>query len=199
MLFLKKLAGFLYFLIMFVSGGVFICVALDVFSPSFLSGVMDTVRMAISARIAVGVAGALILITGMIVLVRSRKLKGNEKLITFQNPDGEVTVSISAIESYVKRVARDIPGITDVKAVAKVGKKGIAITSFVAVSAGTNIPEVTENIQMTVKSKVQDMLGVEERITVTMHIVKILKEDETSVCEGKVEDKSAAPPFREME
>ena len=199
MLFLKKLAGFLYFLIMVASGAVFISVALDIFSPSTLSGVMDNVSSITNARIAVGMVGILIMLTGVIVLMKSRKFNGSEKLITFQNPDGEVTVSISAIENYVKRVARDIPGITDVKATAKVGKKGISIICLVSIFAGTNIPEVTENIQMTVKSKVQDMLGVEEKISVAMHVIKILKEGEVSVCDEGEEEQPASPPFREEE
>lgn len=199
MLFLKKLAGFLYFLIMAVSGAFFICAAIDVVPSSLLTDAVDTVRSGVYPRVAAGIVGAIIILTGLMVFARTRKYKGSEKLITFQNPDGEVTVSVSAIENYVKRVARDITGITDVRATAKVGKKGISITSFVAVSAGTNIPEITENIQMTVKGKVQDMLGVEEKITVAMHVIKILKENESSTTEESEAELTASPPFREID
>lgn len=197
--FLKKLAGLVYFLIMMALGAVFICVALNTVPSTFIAEAVDAVRADMYLSIAVGVAGLMAIISGVLVLIRSRKNKGRNRLITFQNPDGEVTVSISAIENYVQRVARGIPGIADVKASAKVGKKGIAIVSFVAVSAGTNIPEVTENIQMTVKSKVQDMLGVEEKITVTMHITKILKETGEPVDEDEGEGKPVSPPFREID
>jgi uncharacterized alkaline shock family protein YloU len=199
MLFLKKLAGFLYFIVMAFSGAVFLFAAVDIFPESLLTDTLGNIHSCIGARVALGVVGAVIILTGLKVLIKSRKYKGGEKLITFQNPDGEVTVSVSAIESYVRRVARDLPGIADVKASAKVWKKGISIASFVAVSAGTNIPEITENIQMTVKSKVQEMLGVEERITVTMNITKILKENEIPGREEDENVKTSSPPFREMD
>jgi uncharacterized alkaline shock family protein YloU len=199
MFFLKKLAGLVYFVIMAVSGAVFITIALDMVSSALLAEIVDNIRGDVNSRVAVGVVGIIIAITGFLALVKSRKNRRSDRLITFQNPDGEVTVSISAIESFVQRVARDIPGISDAKATVKVGKRGIVIRSFVAVSAGTNIPEATESIQMTVKSKVQDMLGVEEKITVTMHITKILKDTDTAVCEGSDDGKSASPPFREID
>ncbi|MFA6636090.1 MAG: alkaline shock response membrane anchor protein AmaP [Candidatus Omnitrophota bacterium] len=200
MFFLKKLAGLVYFIIMVVSGSVFIAIALDTVSSALLAEIVDNIRGDINARVTLGVVGVIIAGTGFLALVKSRKNRRSDRLITFQNPDGEVTVSISAIENFVQRVARDIPGISDAKAAVKVGKKGIMIRSYVAVSAGTNIPAATENIQLTVKSKVQDMLGVEEKITVTMHITKILKDAEAAVCDdGSDDDKSPAPPFREID
>jgi uncharacterized alkaline shock family protein YloU len=197
--FLKKLAGLLYFLIMIASGTVFICVILTAVPSALFTEAVEVVRADLYLSIVAGLAGLMAIVSGVSVLIKSRKNKGRNRLITFQNPDGEVTVSISAIENYVQRVAKSIPGIAEVKASAKVGKKGIAIVSFVAVSAGTNIPEVTENIQMTVKSKVQDMLGVEEKITVTMHITKILKDTGETVNDDEAESKPVSPPFREID
>ena len=199
MFFLKKLAGLMYFLIMIASGAVFICVIITAVPSTLFAEAVDAVRADMYLSIVAGVAGLVAIVSGVSVLIKSRKNKGRDRLITFQNPDGEVTVSISAIENYVQRVAKGIPGIAEVKASANVGKKGIAIVSFVAVSAGTNIPEVTENIQMTVKSKVQDMLGVEEKITVTMHITKILKDTGEPINDDEAEGKPVSPPFREID
>ncbi|HPN73343.1 MAG TPA: alkaline shock response membrane anchor protein AmaP [Candidatus Omnitrophota bacterium] len=196
---LKKLTGYLYFLVMASAGIVLVMISLEAVPETMLSEAISVVRSDVWSKAGVAAVGAVIFLTGCFVFSKSRKLKGSEKLITFQNPDGEVTVSVSAIENYVKRVSRDIPGIADVKASAKVNKKGIFITSFVAVSAGTNIPEATENIQMTVKSKVQDMLGVEEKITVTMHVVKILKDNEPADKTEDEPERTANPPFRELD
>ncbi len=199
MLFLKKIAGFLFFLLMAVSGGFVVSVALGVVSSSFVAGLIDSMRADMNLSVAVGLTGGVVILTGLFVFLKVRKTTGRDKLITFQNPDGEVTVSVSAIENYVKRVARDIPGIADARVTAKVGKKGISITSYVAISAGTNIPEVTENIQLIVRSKVRDMLGVEERVNVQMHVTSILKEDSSTEETHPGEEKPSSPPFRETE
>ena len=49
-----------------------------------------------------------------------------------------------------------------------------------------------------VKTKIQDMLGVEEPVNVTMHITKIMK-DAGSDEEEPLEEDVQGVPFREME
>ncbi len=150
-------------------------------------------------KIASGVIGALFVIIGMISSYRvSRKLE-KSRLITFKNPDGEVTVAISAIENYVRRVAKNVPGINDIKSNVRVNKKGIFITSSVSITAGTNIPEVTERIQMTVREKIQDMIGVEETINLKMHVTKITRGDESQQEDEKEEKGIPNIPFRNYE
>ena len=96
------------------------------------------------------------------------------RIITFQNPDGEVTVAISAIEDYIRKIADDMPDVKDVRSHVNMNKKGINVTSAVSIHAGANIPEVMEGIQVAVKNNVQGMLGIEEPINITMHISKII-------------------------
>ena len=102
-----------------------------------------------------------------------------EKTIAFTNPEGEVTISLSAIEDLIRKVARQINDIKDLRCDVKANKKGaIQITAKVTLWSDANIPEATERVQNLVKTKVQDMLGLEEAVTCTVHISKIVhKED----------------------
>ena len=195
--FIKKIILFIYMILMVSVGAVIALLSLKALTVDTVTSLMQSVYDSVNLQIALGAVGAIFMIIGLIVPYRISKKLGKNKLITFQNPDGEVTVSLSAIEGYVRKVAKDIPGIEDIKSNVKVTKKGINIISFVSIAAGTNIPEATENIQVTVKSKVQDMLGVEDPINVTMHITKIMKEagGERS---ASTEEDAANVPFREM-
>ena len=195
--FIKKLGLFIYMILMVATGAVMALLSVRILSVDAMTGILQGVYDSVNLQIALGVVGAIFIIIGIIVPYRVGKKLGKSKLITFQNPDGEVTVSLSAIEGYVRKVAKDIPGIEDIKSNVKVTKKGINVISYVSIAAGTNIPEATESIQVTVKSKVQDMLGVEDPINVTMHITKITKD---AKYEGKGEtEEDSTVPFREME
>jgi uncharacterized alkaline shock family protein YloU len=195
--FLKRVTSLVYLVAMIGAGALMLAMSVEVVPSGVFADMVEILRSSLNASIALSVVGTAFILMGVLAPFRVSKSLGRNRLITFRNPDGEVTVALSAIENYVKRVARDIPGINDIKSNVKASKKGINITSYVAICAGTNIPEATENIQMTVKSRVQDMLGVEENINMTMHISKILKEqDENTSASG--EDRSSDPPFREL-
>ncbi|GAF78637.1 unnamed protein product, partial [marine sediment metagenome] len=62
-------------------------------------------------------------------------------MMTFQNPDGEVTVSIPAIEDYVRKIANDMHDVKDVRAHVSVSKRGINVVTAVSINAGANIPD----------------------------------------------------------
>lgn len=198
--FIKKLGLFIYMILMVATGAALIVLSLRVVSINTWSVCLESVYSSFNLQIAISAVGAIFIAIGIIVPRRaSRKLGGRNKLITFQNPDGEVTVSLSAIEGYVRKVAKDIPGIEDVRSNVKVSKKkGITVISDVSISAGTNIPEATESIQVVVKSKIQEMLGVEEPVNVTMHITKIMKDAQSDEADPQEEDVQGVP-FREME
>ncbi|MFH1877347.1 MAG: alkaline shock response membrane anchor protein AmaP, partial [Candidatus Omnitrophota bacterium] len=153
-------------------------------------------------QIALAVIGAVFIVIGLIVPYRISKKLTKTKLLTFQNPDGEVTVSVTAIESYIKRIAQNIHGITDIKSTVKLGKRGIDLICQVSMSSGKNIPEITERIQMEVKNKLRAMLGIEEDINIKMHINKIMQGpqiDETGFQEDLPETDNRQIPYREIE
>jgi len=125
-------------------------------------------------QVALGSVGAVLILTGIIVHFRAIKKIKKDRLISFQNPDGEVTISISAIEDYIRKVAKEIKDISHIKSRVSFSRKGIRIFSEVTIRAGSNIPAVTEQIQMEVRNKVQSMLGVEEKIELILHINKII-------------------------
>ena len=127
-----------------------------------------------------GFTGILILVTtfsfSRIILSRFQR----EKTIAFNNAEGQVTISLSAIEDLIRRIARQIPQIKDLRCDVRANKKGaIQITARITLWSDAHIPEVTERIQSLIKTKVQDILGLEEAVLCSVHISKIVHREES--------------------
>jgi uncharacterized alkaline shock family protein YloU len=198
--FIKKLLLFIYLVIMVCAGALFIVLSVGMVSTATWTDMIGSITESVWTQATVAVLGLIVALAGIIGYFRGIKKIKTSKLITFHNPDGEVTVSLSAIENYVKRVAKDIPGITDAKSVVSVNKRGINVVSHITIDAGTNIPDATERIQMIVKSKIQDMIGVEEKINIKMHVGQIMKGSlPQQQPAGEEEEETANVPFREIE
>jgi len=195
--FFKRIGVLIYAMLMICAGGLFLLVSLNIFPTERWTELLGVVYGTLGYQIALGSVGGLFVVIGVSAPFRFAKKIRRNRVIAFQNPDGEVTVSLSAIEDYVRKVAKDIPGIDDIRSSVIINRKGINIISDVSISAGSNIPEVTENIQMMVKNKVQGMLGVEEKINIKMNIKKIMKGAQPEEIPAQ-EEMEERVPFRNM-
>ncbi len=201
--FFKKLGALIWLLLLAATGVSFILVAAGVFPSDVCSDMVTAIQGSVYYQSALGVVGALFVIAGILTPIRVVKGLKKDRVIAFQNPDGEVSVSLSAIEDYVRKIVKGIPGIKDIRSRVDMNKKGINITSAVTMAADANIPEVTEHIQMLVRSNVQNMLGVEEKVNIKLRVNKIIRGSRSE--EIPAAHPEAAPgagpqvPFREME
>jgi len=177
---MRILGGFaiiFYTLICLVLGFLLIVLAFNTFPLSQIEGVLELAYITSDIRIIMGAAGIAIILIGLIIAnLTSGKLQ-REKTVAFENPDGQVTVSLSAIEDLIKKISRQIPEIKELRPVVIASKKGVNVVNRVVLYAGVNIPDVTEKIQNVIKVKVQEMLGIEEPISVKVHVAKISSHD----------------------
>lgn len=193
MRFINGLTLLFYTMVFLVVGGLFIVIALNIIPQEIIVETLNTLYSSANTRLALGIAGILLIfISIMVVQVAMGTIK-REKTIAFENPDGQVTISLSAIEDFIKRALKQLPEVKELKPNVRAGKKGISIINRVTLFSDINIPETTEKIQSIVKSRVQDMLGVEEPINIKVHVVKIAHKEETAK-DAKKEEKP--PQFR---
>ncbi|MFH1412016.1 MAG: alkaline shock response membrane anchor protein AmaP [Candidatus Omnitrophota bacterium] len=178
--FLKRIKALVYMAVCSAAGAVIMMIALNLVSAEKCMDVIGIVTSTPLYQMTALVLGALIILIGVSMPYRLEKKIRKGRAISFQNPDGEVTISLSAVEDYVHKIAKSITGIKDVKSRVNAGKKGINVVTDVSIAASANIPEVTERIQMEVKNKVQSMLGVEEGVNIRLNIKKIAKGPKTA-------------------
>jgi len=117
-----------------------------------------------------------------------------EKNIAFKTSGGEVTIALSAIEDLIRRLAAILPEIKELRPDVRATKKGsITVDLRVVLKSEANIPELTARLQEIAKSKIQEVLGIEEQILIKIHVAKIISTEEKR---RKETDKQETPiPF----
>jgi uncharacterized alkaline shock family protein YloU len=195
MRFISGLTLFFYTLVFFIVGGLFIAVSLEAVSIDSVKAFLDTVYATPNTRLALGITGVLLIFISVLVLQITMGKIRREKTIAFENPDGQVTISLTAIEDLIKRSLKQLPEVKELRPAVKASKRGISVINRVTLFSDINIPETTEKIQNIVKSRVQDMLGVEEPVTIQVHVVKIVHKDEPAKMPRR-DEKASQPQFR---
>jgi len=176
---LSGLTLFFYTMVFFIVGGALIVVAFNVVPQDLITDAIAMIYASSNTRMAIGFVGALLIFISILVVQITVGKMHREKTIAFENPDGQVTISLTAIEDFIKRALKELPEVKELRPSVKAGKKGIKIINRVTLYSDINIPETTERIQNIVKTRVQDMLGVEEPINIRVHVVKIAHKEES--------------------
>jgi uncharacterized alkaline shock family protein YloU len=197
---MKIISGFVLFFytcVFLLIGGVFVAVSLGLIPLASITGLLEFIYSSTSTdiRLIIGVTGLLFIFISILVAQLVMGKIQREKTIAFENPDGQVTISLTAVEDFIKRSMKQLPEVKELRPNVKAGKKGILIINRVTLFSDAHIPEVTEKIQNIVKTRVQEMLGIEEPINIRVHVVKIVHKEESTL--KKQED--APAPFRGIE
>ncbi|MDD5440259.1 MAG: alkaline shock response membrane anchor protein AmaP [Candidatus Omnitrophica bacterium] len=196
--FFRRLIVVVYFLFYLVIGG-----SLLVLSLAFLptEKILEYMRYAYNdpnIKLGLGIAGIIILLIGVITTKISLGKLQREKTIAFDNADGQVIVSLAAIEDYVRRAVKFLPQVKDLKSTVTAGKKGITVVSRATLFSDSNIPEVTEKIQGLVKHKLIEMLAIAETISIRVHVVRLVNRPVKEEVEPKREKEVLNPvPYRD--
>ena len=196
MRFLKSLAVIVHTLALLVIGGILISLALNLFSSDKLINIINSVYTQPDIKLILVVTGGAFILAGLLLAHFNLGGMQMEKTIAFENPEGQVTVSLSAIEDFIKKSVRHLPEVKELRSNVTASKKGINIICRATIFADSNIPQTTERIQSIVKSRVQEMLGVAETINIKIHVTKISSTGKGEVIRPKEnEEISRRMPF----
>ncbi len=141
----------------------------------------------LKANIALG-ALALIMLNFMFARIISFD-RQKEKGVLFNNPLGEVSVSLKAIEDLVRRLIAEQPEVKEVSARIAAKKGRLDVQSRLVLNADVSIPEITSRLQDLVKGKIQNIINPEEEVTVRIHVAKIIVESKARVKTEKKKSK----------
>jgi len=178
MKFFSHIGVIFYTLVLSFIGGLTIWFSMHWLHLEDIFALLELAYTDINLRIITGFSGLLLILISLsffqLILGRMQK----ERTIAFNNPSGQVTVSLSAVEDFVKRLTSQISEIKESRPNVIVDKKGIQIMLNVILREAMNIPEITLKLQELIRGKVQEILGVEEDILVKIHVVKIVSAEE---------------------
>jgi uncharacterized alkaline shock family protein YloU len=100
-----------------------------------------------------------------------------ERTIAFENPSGGVTVSLTALEDLIKRLIVQMPEVKEIRPHMIANRKGMEIDIKLILRHETNIPELTARFQDLVRRKIEEVIGIEGKINIRVHVVKISLDD----------------------
>ncbi|MCU0665864.1 MAG: alkaline shock response membrane anchor protein AmaP [Candidatus Omnitrophica bacterium] len=162
-----------YAVVLIFIGLALIIFSLNVFLPQDINGIFTSLQENVNSRVIIGTAGVVLIVVSFslaqLILGRYQR----EKTIAFDTASGEVTVALGAVEDLIKRLVVFLPEIKELRPDVVASKKGISVDLRVVLKSETNIPDMTMRLQEITKSKIQEVLGLDEPVTIRIHIAKI--------------------------
>jgi uncharacterized alkaline shock family protein YloU len=100
-----------------------------------------------------------------------------ERTIAFENPAGGVTVSLTALEDLIKRLIVQVPEVKEIRPYMIATRRGLEVDIKLILRHEVNIPELTARFQDLVRRKMEDAVGMEGKVNIRVHVIKISLED----------------------
>jgi hypothetical protein len=195
MKFFTVLGIIFYAVMIMVIGLALIVFALNLLLPADVNNLLTLAQSSNNSRVVIGLSGALLILISFsfaqIILGKFQR----EKTIAFTTSSGQVTISLSAVEDLIRRLAVIIPEVKELRPNVVANKKGIIVEMRVVLRSEANIPELTSRLQDITKSKIQEVLGVDEQIIIRIHVAKIVQDekDNRRKKDFEKEDRSTMP------
>ena len=102
--------------------------------------------------------------------------KRRDRLLSFDNEGGAVSISTEAICDYVGKLATEFPSIVRLKPTVLPVKKAVDLRIGVKIKAGPQIHEVCELLQQRVRESVTNGLGISQIRNVEVSVTDIISE-----------------------
>ena len=184
---------FFYTLVFVAVGSLIISFAAGYITPQTVNELLLHIPTDANIRIIIGMIGAGIVVISIAIMQLAFGSGNQEKSISFENPNGQVTVSLSAIEDFVRRLGREFKEIQELRPVAKVKKGNLTIACKTFLLQDLSIPEITQKIQDTVKDRVNKLLGNQEEVKVKIEVIKIVEKGKHSKKKNDPESEPNVP------
>jgi uncharacterized alkaline shock family protein YloU len=184
-----------YAVVLILIGMILIIFSVNLLQPQDINNLLAYIQYNINSRIIVGLSGLLLIVISFsfaqLILGRFQR----ERTIAFTTASGEVTIALSAVEDLIKRLAGVLPEIKELRPDVIATKKGIIVDIRVILKSEANIPDLTSRLQEITRSKIQEILGLEEQVIIKIHVVKIISVHDTERKRKELEKEEPTIPF----
>ncbi len=140
----------------------------------------DTANI-IAIRLAVLSTGIFLLAVAFFTIWGNIEKRRTERTVVLQSPNGEIMVSLSAIEDFSRVVKNQVKGVKDIKGKVISTRKGLKVTAHVTLFSDRSVADVTQEVQEAIIQYIQFTLGIETEIKPTVVVSKVVfksKEEE---------------------
>lgn len=184
-----------YAVVLILIGMILIIFSVNLLQPQDINNLLAYIQYNINSRIIVGLSGLLLIVISFsfaqLILGRFQR----ERTIAFTTASGEVTIALSAVEDLIKRLAGVLPEIKELRPDVIATKKGIIVDIRVVLKSEANIPDLTARLQEITRSKIQEILGLEEQVIIKIHVLKIISIHDAERKRKELEKDEPTIPF----
>lgn len=178
MQFLRKLLISISGIILLVTSIIGLLLGFDIETNEWIRNIVSSnaekIYTDITTRTIVLVVSAVFLLLCITVLFSVVKFRRREKTIRLKSPYGEVRVSLGAIEDFIKMIKDQIKGVKEIRTKVFVRSVGLKIYVKVSLWSDSNIHEMAQDLQNTIRRYIQDTLGIQEVAEIRVFVGKIL-------------------------
>lgn len=171
---MKSLSNLIAWL--YIMGTILLGIAL-ILSVSGWYGLKENIELTINEQLnsPAGIwTGLVLILFGLLFLSIRLRAGKTERSISFDNPEGEVTIAVKAIEDFVKRVGQEFSQVIEMSPLVMAARDGIKVKVKTQLVAGSNVPRLAESIQHTIKGRMQNILGIENITMVEVNVSKLV-------------------------
>lgn len=188
---------------------IFICLILSLIAGLFLIGVsLDLLVLSALAvyleneitsdftlRLIIFFAGLILVLLCLRYVQKAVLRSRKDKAVTFESVQGDVSITLFAIEDMLKKLLEERKEISHVRAKVALKKKTIEVLAKGVLIAEVNLVEFTKSLQDTVSEKVQALLGEDKKVKVNLEIKKVALGGKRVL----LDEKEPEVPFRNYE
>lgn len=168
-----------YILVSALLGAIILSFSFNILEINDLMLRLHTIYNSSNARIALTAGGVFFILISLLLAQITSAKREREKTIAFNNPSGQVTITLFAVEDLIRKIGQELPQVKDLKPNVVANKKrGIQVNIRLTLKSEANIPEFTAQLQEIVKSRIQEIFGIDEQIIVRIHVAKIITQPE---------------------
>jgi uncharacterized alkaline shock family protein YloU len=120
----------------------------------------DVYHDTFTAYTIITVAVVLLLLSIRFLYISVKKGRGQAPSIDQRTDHGDIRISIETVENLALKAASRSRGVKDLKARVSVNDSGLEIIIRTIVDGESSIPDLTEEVQRSVKEHVQEITGI---------------------------------------
>ncbi|MBU1999116.1 MAG: alkaline shock response membrane anchor protein AmaP [Candidatus Omnitrophota bacterium] len=167
----------------------------ELLQPQFIENLANSLQAG-NTRLIIALSGLALMLASFyfaqVILGRLQR----EKTIAFTTPAGQVTISLSAVEDLIKHFTYIFPEIKELRPDVIASKKGVFVNLKVVLNQEANLPDLTARLQEVTKSKIQEVLGIDEEIIIRIHIAKIISHEDRDKRKKEIDKDESAVPYQ---
>lgn len=115
-----------------------------------------------SNRVLVGAIAIVFIALALGVFFNMLKQEPSSNAVTVKNTTaGQIAITIPAVKVLIMKAVRQVEGVREVKPAVYEGNDGLLIKLHMLINPDLNVPELSQNVQNTVKQFLQDIGGLQ--------------------------------------